>query len=203
MRLGEENRKKISLVLGGMAFALLLAAGIIWVVGVNSGDISVAGSKTGNEDVVAGYYKKAAQEFERGDLREMQIILAELTEKFPNENIQVFIDEKLSSIPVINASDLIEEYKTNEVSCNLKYEGKILKVAGNVTDIGQGILKTVYITLGGKNKTFYDVRCEVEYEEEVSQVANLRQGDQITILGTYKDFVSANPGLEKCYVLDK
>ena len=203
MRPSEENRKKIGLFLGGMVLALLLAAGVIWVVGVNSGDISVADSKTDNEDVVASYYQKATQEFERGNLRKMQIILAELGEKFPDENIQAFIDEKLSSIPVINASDLIEEYKTNEVSCNLKYEGKILKVAGNVTDIGQDILKTIYITLGNKNETFYDVRCEFEYEEEVSQVANLREGDQITILGTYMDFASINPGLEKCYILDK
>ena len=66
----------------------------------------------------------------------------------------------------------------------------------------QDILKTVYITLGDNTLKFYDVRCEFEYEEEISQVANLREGNQITILGTYINSV-AGPRLEKCYVLDK
>ena len=164
---------------------MLLAACIILVVGLSLDNASVSGDKNDNNDVVDSYYQKATQEFERGKLRKMQMILAELGKKYPDENIQDFIDEKLSSLPVINASDLIDEYKTNEVACNLKYEGKLLKVTGNVTDIGQDILKTVYITLGDDNITFYDVRCEFEYEEELSQVANLREGYLITILCTY------------------
>ena len=47
------------------------------------------------------------------------------------------------------------------------------------------------------------MRCEFEYEEEITQVENLKKGDRITVLGTYKEITSMGPRLKQCYILDK
>ena len=197
----EKNRGKISMVLG-IAFlvCILVAIGVL-VIGLNSDNNNQI--TTNDNTIIQNLYSKANEEFEKGNLREMQIELGKIQERNPDEDIQAFIDEKLASLPIIEASTLIKDYKDNVVNVNLKYEDKLIKVSGKVTNIGEDITKTVYITIGEENHTFYDVRCEFEYEEEISQVAELKKGEYVTVLGTYKDITSMCPRLDKCYILDK
>lgn len=200
----DKNRNKISMFLGGTFFALILVAVIIFFIGIGSENSDVSSNNVAEDNNrIQAFYDKASEAFENGELREMQMKLGELQQEFPDEDVQPFIDEKLASVPTIQASDLINEYKENQVKCNINYEDKLLKVSGKVTNIGEDITKTVYITLGNNNHSFYDVRCEFEYEEEISQVANLNKGDVITVLGNYEDVTSMCPRLKNCYILDK
>ena len=197
----EKNRGKISMVLGIAFLVCILVAIVVLVIGLNSDNNNQI--TTNDNTIIQNLYSKANEEFEKGNLREMQIELGKIQERNPDEDIQAFIDEKLASLPIIEASTLIKDYKDNVVNVNLKYEDKLIKVSGKVTNIGEDITKTVYITIGEENHTFYDVRCEFEYEEEISQVAELKKGEYVTVLGTYKDITSMCPRLDKCYILDK
>ena len=200
----EKNRSKISMFLGGTFFALILVAIIITFIGLGSESNNTSTENLENDNTrIQSFYDKANEEFENGNLREMQIQLGKLQQEFPEEDVQPYITEKLSLIPEVQASNLISEYKENAVKCNVNYEDKLVKVSGKVTEIGQDIAKTVFITLGNDSHTFYDVRCDFDYEEEITQVANLKKGDSITVLGTYKEITSMGPRLKQCYILDK
>ena len=200
----EKNRSKISMFLGGTVFALVLVAIIIALIGLDSESNNTSnGALEDNNTRIQSFYDKANEEFENGNLREMQIQLGKLQQEFPEEDVQPFIDEKLSSLPTIQATDLSNEYKENEVKCNLDYKNKLLKVSGKVSSIGEDIMGTVYITLGNDKLSLYNVRCEFEYEEEISQVATLKKGDIITVLGTYEEVTSMCPRLKNAYILDK
>jgi len=198
-----EKRSKISRFFA-IYFSFIIVAIIVVLIELSFGKEDASNGSIDNDNTsIQSLYDAANVAFENGNLREMQIQLGKLEHEFPEEDVRPFIAERLSSIPIIQASNLISEYKVNEVKCNMSYGDKLLKVSGNVTEIGQDVAKTVFITLGNGSHTFYDVRCEFEYDEEITQVANLKKGDSITVLGTYKETTSMGPRLKQCYILDK
>ena len=50
---------------------------------------------------------------------------------------------------VLTANALFEAYDTNSVAADAKYEGKIVEVSGTIQDIGQDIMDTAYLIIGG------------------------------------------------------
>ncbi len=80
----------------------------------------------------------------------------------------------------VSATDLVQAYKDNEVAADVKYKGKALKVTGIVTSIKKDITSEIYVTLKGTG--FRSVQCYFE-DSENSKVANLKKGDELTVIG--------------------
>lgn len=87
---------------------------------------------------------------------------------------------KTSSDITINASDLLNDFSTDEASANTKYLDKIVEVKGEISSLkiedGKGIisLKT--------NDDFGSVRCTLS-ETATQKMNTLKEGDQVTVKG--------------------
>lgn len=87
---------------------------------------------------------------------------------------------KTSSDITINASDLLNDFATDEASANTKYLDKIIEVKGEISSLkiedGKGIvsLKT--------NDDFGSVRCTLS-ETATQKMNTLKEGDQVTVKG--------------------
>lgn len=84
----------------------------------------------------------------------------------------------------ITSSELIDAYKENQVKCKQDYDGKDLKVTGTVTSVGTDILDDVYVCLGHDSElTFVGIQCYAKDENTENEIAELKEGDVITVVG--------------------
>lgn len=83
----------------------------------------------------------------------------------------------------VSASELFQDYKSNEVAADEKYKGKTLEVTGTVHSIGKDILNTIYVTLeGGGRFEIMSVQCYFS-DKYKSEAARLSKGQMITVRG--------------------
>lgn len=84
----------------------------------------------------------------------------------------------------ITSTDLISAYKENQVKCKQEYDGKLLKVTGTVTSLGTDVLDQVYVCLGSDEEyTFIGIQCYAKDKETERKIAELKEGDVITVTG--------------------
>lgn len=74
----------------------------------------------------------------------------------------------------VSAADLVNEYDANEVRADGIYDGKILKVAGTVTDFRAGAVR---LGVDGNSVDVYIMKAETP------KVAELNKGDAIIVVG--------------------
>ena len=91
---------------------------------------------------------------------------------------RINIIEKRKSA-TISASDLVASYTNNEVLADNNFKGKQFYVEGIIDDIGKDILDEIYVTLKSDD-LIPSVQCYIDNQE---QVARLRKGQKITVLG--------------------
>lgn len=98
----------------------------------------------------------------------------------------------------ITAVDLYAAYDANEVAADLKYKDKTLKITGTVKDIGKDILDRIYITLE-TDELLRTVCCYIS-KSSTEAVAQLKEGDTVTLVGKCKGMNIINVDVENCEV---
>lgn len=106
---------------------------------------------------------------------------------------------RLDVVEQIKANVLYLEYEENEVAADLKYEGHILYVDGEIISIGKDILDRPYIVLAGD--TLVGVQCIFDEEHE-TRLAQLTEGDWVIVRGRCEGLVLINVLLEDCSLVD-
>lgn len=151
-------------------------------------------------------YGKAEDAFENCDLEKMYRVLDKLQQEYPDEasEIEQFVAEKLESLPIVDAGTLYSEYNSNSVKVDLNYANKLVVVQGKVSAIGKDLLGTAYIQLYDFDNAYsmIGVRCEFVCEEEITKIAELKEGDTVKVVGIYSDSSMLYPVLTKCYIID-
>ena len=93
------------------------------------------------------------------------------------EEVQEYIE--------ITSTELISAYDSNQVKCKQLYDGKMLKVTGTVTSVGTDIMNDVYVCLGHDTEyTFVGIQCYAKDADTENKIAELSEGDVITVIGT-------------------
>lgn len=157
---------------------------------------------TTTESISEKYFDLAEKAFNDADFPKMLDILKELAEKNSDTDINTFISEKIKSLDVISAPDLINAYLENELKAEKAYQGKLILVQGNIDSLGKDILDDVYISLSdGEKYSLNSVRCTITDEEEIDKAAELSKGDEIYIVGVVDDYLMLSVNLEKCYIV--
>ncbi len=84
----------------------------------------------------------------------------------------------------ITSTELITSYKNNQVKCKQLYDNQLLEVAGAVQSVGTDILDNTYVCLGSDEEyTFVGIQCYAKNKDEVNKIAELKEGDIITVRG--------------------
>jgi len=119
---------------------------------------------------------------------------------FFGDKLSTGSDQKARSVDlsnpsyVVNYKSLADEFETNSVSAESKYEGKVIAVDGPVNSVDKDFSGDPYVTLSGE----YDlaiIRCEIG-KDGTSSVVNLRKGQFVRVMGLVSGTdmgVSLNP----------
>lgn len=92
--------------------------------------------------------------------------------------------EKVIQYTEVTSSVLIDTFNENQVNCKNKYDNQMLEVTGRVDSVGTDILNETYVCLGHDNEfTFIGVQCYAKDKETIEQIAQLKEGETITIRG--------------------
>ena len=84
----------------------------------------------------------------------------------------------------ITSTELIDAYNENQVKCKQMYDGKMITVTGKVDSVGTDIMGTTYVCLGHDTEfTFVGVQCYAKDENTINEIAELKEGDIITVSG--------------------
>ena len=77
----------------------------------------------------------------------------------------------------ITASQMYDDYQSNKIAANQKYDGKVIAVSGTIEDFG-----------GGDNSVYYgdlaleSIRCHFS-QSHLDDITSLRTGDRVTLRG--------------------
>lgn len=83
----------------------------------------------------------------------------------------------------VTSAKLIADYKANEVSADMVYKSKLVKIQGTVNTIGKDITDTPYITFTNDNQyEITSVQCMFTNEQE-SELSTIKKNQQITLEG--------------------
>lgn len=99
----------------------------------------------------------------------------------------------------ITAAELYAAYDENEIAADAKYTGKMLKITGIVDDISKDILDRVYITLK-TNELFNSIQCYFVSSSAIEAVAQLKEGDEVVVVGKCKGKNVFNVDIEDCEI---
>jgi hypothetical protein len=81
----------------------------------------------------------------------------------------------------VSATQLILEYKDNEVAADQRYKGKRLRTNGIVSDIKKDIVDDIYVTLGSGAE--FEIPELMAYfpDSLENKAAGLRKGQELTV----------------------
>ncbi len=89
----------------------------------------------------------------------------------------------------VSVSQLLSEYKNNEVAADLKYKNKALRVSGIVERVGTDILGTPYVIVVQNAGDWSGVQCMYPKTSAYQQLlATLNTGDPITVTGNCEGY---------------
>lgn len=100
----------------------------------------------------------------------------------------------------VEASQLIADYKGNEVRGDARWKGKLVKVTGIVDDIKKDIMDVPFVTLGtGAMFEIPTVQCSLKGGQE-GKAATLQKGQKLTMTGRVSGLMM-NVLLDDCQIL--
>lgn len=103
----------------------------------------------------------------------------------------------------ITGIDLINAYKENEIKADNTYKGKKVKITGEIESIGIDILDNAYITISdGETYSVNSVQCYFTNSAEKNKVAEMQEGNKITLIGTVGDFSVFNLSVNNCKIVN-
>ena len=98
----------------------------------------------------------------------------------------------------VQAAAILKEFEGNEAAADLKYEGKVLRVTGEVSKVDTELLddsEYVIQVNGGGDFDFFSVNCNDQAPEDV---AKIQIGQQITVVGQFDDGGDLGVELKDC-----
>ena len=99
---------------------------------------------------------------------------------------------------VVDVSDFLEEFDENAVAATGKYKGQEVTVTGTVSTIDFDFMDNPYVAItGGGMFEMNAVWCMID---DASQSAGLNSDDDVTVVGTFKEWNTLNVTLGKCSV---
>lgn len=113
-------------------------------------------------------------------------------------------DSESSQRITVSASDLWQAYTDNKVNADNLYKDKTLEITGVIVDIGTDmLLDDPCVSLkSGDQLGIYPVQCFFTDDKHNEQVAALKDGDSITIVGRCTGAQIANIQLTDCSLPD-
>ena len=97
----------------------------------------------------------------------------------------------------INAGQLYQEYKSNEIAADLKYEDKLLKVHGIVKSIGEDIMGDPYVVIVGNEGDLLGIQCIYPNTDAYRELlAKVNPGQEMTVTRKCKGYLIGNVLLE-------
>jgi hypothetical protein len=81
----------------------------------------------------------------------------------------------------VSAVDLYKAYMDNEIAADESYSGHVVRVDGEINDVGRDILGTPYVAIKAGDESLGIVQCLFESD---SEVASLSRGEDVAIVGT-------------------
>lgn len=106
--------------------------------------------------------------------------------------------EQAQSEPVkaFTSAKVAQDYDDNTVAADMQYKGKRVKVSGRITDINTDFLGKPYLVLAGTNQ-FMGPQFKFD-KSDMSSLATLKKGAQISVVCTGKGDVVKTPMFEDC-----
>jgi len=111
-------------------------------------------------------------------------------------------DKKVETIKV-NAIQIYNEYKENEVSADKKYKGKLIDVSGEVDKIGKDIMDNPYVSLVTLKNSIMNlsmVQCSFNSDKS-NELALLKKGTKVIIRGEGKGSMATIVEIGNCELL--
>lgn len=102
----------------------------------------------------------------------------------------------------VSAKDLWSAYSDNAVKADGLYKGELLAVTGTISNIGQDMItKAPCVSLKTNDSLgIYSIQCFFPKNgDQTDQIADLSDGDIVTIYGTCQGVPIANVQLSDCY----
>lgn len=101
----------------------------------------------------------------------------------------------------VDPNTLRTAYKTNQVSADQQYEGKLVEMTGVIDTIGKDILDEAYVTFQTDEQYALDkVQCMFNAKNE-AQLVTFVPGQTITVQGTVSGVVILGPLVRDCKVV--
>lgn len=131
-----------------------------------------------------------------------------LINNYSNVTLELTHEEILNKIedliPRVSAVELAKVFNENEIKAKNLYGGKLIIVTGTINSIGIDILDTPYITLNdGEKYSLSTPQCYFENKEEIAKIAELKEGDKITIKGKCKDSLMGSAKIYDCFIVEE
>lgn len=106
-------------------------------------------------------------------------------------------EEKKVEVIKVSANEFLQAYEDNEVKADKTYKNKTVLLTGEITEIGVSFGSTYVILSSGEGYSFTGARCFFEDDSEIDKVAELKDGDTVTIQGIV-DAKSIYIGVKDC-----
>ena len=103
----------------------------------------------------------------------------------------------------ISAQDLYQAYVDNEVNADNLYKGKLLAVTGSISDISTDIITDAPCVAleSGDSLGLHTIQCFFsDTDDENAKVAQLSDGQAVTIIGKCSGTLVGNVQLSKCHL---
>jgi hypothetical protein len=101
----------------------------------------------------------------------------------------------------VQATELLADYKANEVRADGKWKGKMVKVTGFVSEIKKDFTDSSYVNVGtGAEIEIPIVQCSLKSGQE-SAAGNLSKGQPVSVKGRVKGLILFSVDLEDCEIL--
>jgi hypothetical protein len=100
--------------------------------------------------------------------------------------------------PALDATDLYQEYETDQLAADRKYKGKVVLISGAVKYVDRDVVGTLFLTLRG-NDLLGSVQCYFG-DDYAAKLAHLRPGDIVEIQGRCTGLV-INVLLKECSIV--
>ena len=110
----------------------------------------------------------------------------------PKEQVQA------EPVKAYTSAKVAQDYEDNTVAADIQYKGKRVKVSGRITDINTDFLGKPYLVLAGTNQ-FIGPQFKFG-KADISALATLKKGAQISVVCTGKGDVVKTPMFEECEV---
>lgn len=103
--------------------------------------------------------------------------------KSEKNNLAPAAAEQKEAAITVTATQLLNDYESNEVAADAKYKGKLVEVSGTIENIGKDILDNPYVALEtNSGSSIFVVQCMFDKSDQ-SQLATLTKNSRITLQG--------------------